>query len=248
MGTSDEPVLAVRGLCKAFGAGAARVEALRGVDLILRRGEFAAVMGASGSGKSTLLHLVAGLDQPAGGGVRIGGADVAALGDDERTRLRRRQIGLIFQSFHLLDTLSAAENVALPLAIAGCPPAEARRRARGALEAVALAHRRRHRPAQLSGGEQQRVAIARALVIDPILLLADEPTGNLDSAAAFRVMDLLRGLVDRQGRTLLMVTHDADHAARADRVLHLRDGRLIEGECDGAGRGRGHAAMELHRA
>jgi putative ABC transport system ATP-binding protein len=248
MGTSDEPVLAVRGLTKAFGAGAARVDALRGVDLTLRRGEFAAVMGASGSGKSTLLHLIAGLDEPSAGSVRVGGADLAALGDDDRTRLRRRHVGLIFQSFHLLDTLSAEENVAVPLAITGRPPAEARQRARSALEAVALLHRRHHRPAQLSGGEQQRVAIARALVIDPILLLADEPTGNLDSAAAGRVMDLLRDLVDRQRRTLLMVTHDAGHAARADRVLRLCDGLLVEEESDGVRRGRGHAPVEVHRA
>ncbi len=252
METSDEPVLAVRGLTRAFGAGAARVEALRGVDLTLRAGEFVAITGASGSGKSTLLHLIAGLDRPTGGSLRVGGDDLAALDDDARTLLRRGKIGLVFQSFQLLDTLSAEENVALPLAIAGRPAAEAQRRAAAALEAVGLAPRRGHRPAQLSGGEQQRVAIARALVINPILLLADEPTGNLDSVQGGRVMDLLRDLVDRQGRALLMATHDAGHAARADRILGLRDGRVVEESwCEpagGSGGGRGHAPVALHRA
>jgi putative ABC transport system ATP-binding protein len=223
-----DPVLAVRGLTKAFGSGPARVEALRGLDLTLRRGEFVAVTGASGSGKSTLLHLIAGLDEPSGGTIRLGGIDVATLGDDRRTRLRRRRVGLIFQAFHLLDTLSAEENVALPLAIAGRGPREARRRARAVLAEVGLSHRRHHRPPQLSGGEQQRVAVARALVIDPVLLLADEPTGNLDSAAGSAVIRLLRHLTDDRGLTLLLVTHDAAHAAAADRTLHLCDGQLAE--------------------
>ncbi len=230
MGTSDEAVLTVRGLTKVFGAGAAQVAALRGVDLSLHSGEFLAITGASGSGKSTLLHLIAGLDRPTGGILRVGGVDLAALGDDERTVLRRDRIGLVFQSFHLLDTLSAEENVALPLAIAGRPPAEARRRAVAALDDVGLSHRLHHGPARLSGGEQQRVAIARALVINPLLLLADEPTGHLDSAHGGRVMDLLRQLVDRQRRTLLLVTHDAAHARRADCVLRLHDGRVAEAQ------------------
>jgi len=222
-----EPV-SIRGLTKAFGTGAGRVEALRGLDLTVRPGEFVAIMGTSGSGKSTLLHLLAGLDRPTSGSILLGGTDLAVLSEDERALLRRRRLGLIFQSFHLLDTLSAQENVALPLSIAGVKARAARQRAAGALVRVGLANRRRHRPDQLSGGEQQRVAIARAVVIEPLLLLADEPTGNLDSASATHIMDLLRRLVDERRQALLLVTHDAHHAARADRILRLQDGRLIE--------------------
>jgi putative ABC transport system ATP-binding protein len=222
----SEVVIEVRGLTKSFEA-AGRVEALRGLDLTVCRGELVAVMGASGSGKSTLLHLLAGLDSPTAGSVHVGGADLAVLSEDERALLRRSRIGLIFQSFHLLDTLSAEENVALPLAIGGRPGPEARKRAAEALGWVGLANRRDHRPDQLSGGEAQRVAIARALVSEPLVLLADEPTGNLDSAQGARIMDLLRRLVDERRQALLMVTHDPGHAARADRTLHLQDGRLV---------------------
>jgi putative ABC transport system ATP-binding protein len=204
-----DAVLVVRRLTKAFGSGPARVEALRGLNLTLSCGEFVAVAGASGSGKSTLLQLIAGLDEPSAGLIRLGGTDVTTLDDDLRTRLRRRRVGLIFQAFQLLDKLSAEENVVLPLAIAGRGPREARRRAKAALAAVGMSHRRCHRPPQLSGGEQQRVAIARALVIDPVLLLADEPTGNLDSAGGTAVIGLLRRLTEERGLTLLLVTHDA---------------------------------------
>lgn len=236
----DNAVLAVAGLMKAYGAGLTRVEALRGIDLTLQRGEFVAVMGPSGSGKSSLLHLLAGLDQPTGGSIRIGGVDMAGMSEDERSLLRRRQIGLMFQSFQLLDTLTAEENVALPLAIGGCAADEARQRAARLLGKVGLAHRRPHRPHELSGGEQQRVAIARALVIEPLLLLADEPTGNLDSVQGDNIMTLLRQLVEEHRQTLLMVTHDANHAACADRIIHLRDGRINNGE-----RGRVSAPSEL---
>lgn len=222
----DNAVLVVAGLTKAYGTAASRVEALRGIDLTLRRGEFVAVMGPSGSGKSSLLHLLAGLDQPTGGSIRIGGVDLALMSEDERALLRRRQIGLMFQSFQLLDTLTAEENVALPLAIGGCSANEASQRAARLLGSVGLAHRRRHRPHELSGGEQQRVAIARALVIEPLLLLADEPTGNLDSVQGDKIMALLRHFVEEQRQTLLMVTHDPSHAARADRIIYLRDGRI----------------------
>jgi putative ABC transport system ATP-binding protein len=222
----DNAVLVVTGLTKAYGTAAARVEALRGIDLTLRRGEFVAVMGPSGSGKSSLLHLLAGLDQPTAGSIRLGGVDLAQLGEDERALLRRRQIGLMFQSFQLLDTLTAEENVALPLAIGGCAAEEARLRAARLLGSVGLAHRRQHRPHELSGGEQQRVALARALVIEPLLLLADEPTGNLDSVQGDNVMTLLRQVVTEHRQTLLMVTHDPGHADRADRIIHLRDGRI----------------------
>jgi putative ABC transport system ATP-binding protein len=222
----DSAVLVVTGLTKAYGTASTRVEALRGLDLTLQRGEFVAVMGPSGSGKSSLLHLLAGLDQPTSGSIRLAGVDLAGMSEDERALLRRRQIGLMFQSFQLLDTLTAEENVALPLAIGGCAADEARQRAARLLGSVGLAHRRQHRPNELSGGEQQRVAIARALVIEPLLLLADEPTGNLDSVQGDNIMGLLRQLVEERRQTLLMVTHDANHAARADRIIHLRDGRI----------------------
>jgi putative ABC transport system ATP-binding protein len=225
--TNDGPfLLSVRNLGKEHGAGATRVCALQDIDLDLTPGEFVAVMGASGSGKSTLLHLIAGLDRPTSGSIQLAGTDLAALTEDRRTLLRRHQIGLIFQSFQLLEALSAEENVALPLAIGGRPLAEARARSAQLLEYVGLGCRRRHRPHELSGGEQQRVAIARALVIEPLLLLADEPTGNLDSCQGDRIMDLLRQLVDERQQTLLLVTHDPRHTAWADRVLYLRDGRL----------------------
>jgi putative ABC transport system ATP-binding protein len=245
--TAADAILSIRGLTKEHGAGPARVRALRGVDLDVAPGEFVAVMGTSGSGKSTLLHLAAGLDRPTGGSVRLGGIDLACLEDDQRTLLRRQRIGLIFQSFHLLDMLTAEENVALPLAIGGRPAAEAARRAARALEHVGLGPRRRHRPHQMSGGEQQRVAIARALVTDPLLLLADEPTGNLDSCQGGRIIALLRGLADERRQTLLMVTHDAAHAALADRIIVLQDGRVVEGAC-AVTRGRPQAACPTLRA
>jgi putative ABC transport system ATP-binding protein len=231
----------VRGLTRVFGSGPTQVEALRGIDLTVAPGEFVAVMGSSGSGKSTLLHILAGLDCPSAGMVRVGGTDLAALDDDERTLLRRTRIGLVFQSFNLLDILDTAENVALPLAIAGTAPAEARRRALRALGQVGLERRARHRPGELSGGEQQRVAVARALVIAPALLLADEPTGNLDSGNAAGVISLLRGLADERRHTILMVTHDAAQAAQADRLVVLRDGRILS---QTTSRGR-HGAIDV---
>jgi putative ABC transport system ATP-binding protein len=222
------PAVEVRGLTRVYGAGEARVEALRGIDLTVERGQFVAVMGPSGSGKSTLLHLIGGLDAPTAGSIRVGGDDLGALDDDRLTLLRRRRIGFIFQAFNLLDMLSAEENVALPLLIDGVAEAEAHRRAVAALELVGMAPRRQHLPGRLSGGEQQRLAIARALVTRPLLLLADEPTGNLDSVNSDQVMTLLRTLVDEQGQTILMVTHAARQAAMADRLVHLRDGRIVE--------------------
>lgn len=227
---SDEipAAVEVRGLTKVFGTGIAQVEALRGIDLRVAEGEFVAVTGPSGSGKSTLLHLIGGLDNPTTGNVWVGGEDLRTLDDDRLTRLRRRRIGFIFQAFNLLDMLSALENVALPLIIDGVTEGEANRRALAALELVEMAMRRKHLPGQLSGGEQQRVALARALVTRPLLLLADEPTGNLDTANSDQVMMLLRNLVDEQGQTVLMVTHNVRHAALADRLLRLRDGRVVE--------------------
>ena len=227
---SGDTAVEVRGLTKVFApeAGEARVEALRGIDLTVARGEFVSVMGPSGSGKSTLLHLIGGLDQPTTGAVLLDGTDLAALNDDALTLVRRRRIGFVFQAFNLIDVLTAEENVALPLLIDGMAETEAHRRAAEALEQVGVAHRKGHWPSKLSGGEQQRVAVARALVTRPLLLLADEPTGNLDSASGDQVLTLLRRLVDEEGQTILLVTHDARQAARANRLVRLRDGRVLE--------------------
>jgi len=216
----------MRGLRKIFGAGPTRVEALAGVDLDIPAGQFLAVMGPSGSGKSTLLHLLAGLDRPDDGAIRVSGQDILALSDDELTLMRRRRMGLVFQAFNLLDSLTAAENVSLPLIVDGLADAEAYRRANLALDRVGLAQRGRHLPKEMSGGEQQRVAIARALAIQPLLLLADEPTGNLDTHNGEQVMRLLRELVN-DGQTILMVTHNPAHAALADRIVTLRDGHIM---------------------
>jgi putative ABC transport system ATP-binding protein len=226
--TEHEAAVEVLGLTKIFGSGAARVEAIRGIDLTMNCGEFVAVMGPSGSGKSTLLHLVGGLDNPSTGSITVGGEHLGSLNDDRLTTLRRRRIGFIFQAFNLLDVLTAEENVALPLVIDGRPEMEAQNLAADALALVEMAKRRHHIPAKLSGGEQQRVAIARALVTNPLLLLADEPTGNLDTANSEQVMTLLRKLVDDRGQTILMVTHNPRHAAMADRLLLLRDGQIVQ--------------------
>jgi putative ABC transport system ATP-binding protein len=228
---SDKNKVAVEAsmLTRVFGAGATRVEALRGIDLCVRQGEFVAVMGPSGSGKSTLLHLLGGLDEPTSGMVRVHGQSLDCLSDDELTQLRRRHIGFVFQAFNLVQVLTAVENVALPLIIDGSKEDEANERARVALERVGITERRDHYPRELAGGEQQRVALARALCTEPVLLLADEPTGNLDSKTSEQIIALLRRLVDEQGQTVVMVTHDAGHAAMADRLIMLRDG-LIEDE------------------
>jgi putative ABC transport system ATP-binding protein len=232
---ADDLALEVRGVAKSFGEGETRVEALRGVDLDVRRGEFVVVMGPSGSGKSTLLHLVAGLDRPSAGTIRVAGADLAAMDDDALTVLRRRRVGLVFQAFHLVHVLTAEENVALPLLVDGVPAAEAGRRATEALERVGLGARRGHLPGALSGGEQQRVALARATVAEPAVVLADEPTGNLDSARGEEVMALLRSVVDEGGRSVLMVTHDVRAAAHGDRIVWLRDGRAVASQTLGPG-------------
>ena len=209
-----------------FGEGPTRVEALRGVDVDVARGEFLAVMGSSGSGKSTLLHLIGGLARPSAGTVTVEGVDLSTLDDDRLTLLRRRRLGIVFQSFNLLPVLTALENVAHPLQVHGEPRAVAEARAATAHARVGVSARASHTPSELSGGEQQRVAIARALVAEPVLLLADEPAGNLDSANGEEVMRLLRGLAGEGGRTVVMVTHDAGDAARADRILLLVDGRV----------------------
>jgi len=237
-------VLEARELTKTYGTGEFRVEALRGVDLKVEEGELLAITGPSGSGKSTLLHLLGGVDAPTSGQVLMEGIDLATLSEYQRTIARREQIGFIFQSFNLLPTLTAEENVSLPLELGGVSMGDARRRALEALELVGVSHRKTHLPSTLSGGEQQRVAIARALVIRPALVLADEPTGNLDSANGRQVTAVLRRLTTEQHHTIVMVTHDHDVAAHADRLICLRDGRVESDKGQtpvGATAGHGHA-------
>lgn len=214
------------GLSRRFQMGNAFVDALRGVDLTIERGEFVALAGPSGSGKSTVLNLIGGLDRPTTGEVWIDGVELSASDERTLTRHRRQHIGFVFQTFNLLPRLTARENVALPLMFSGVPRRERLDRARTLLERVGLGHRLTHRPGQLSGGEQQRVAIGRALVGRPALLLADEPTGNLDSTTGTGIMALLKELNQEYGLTLLVVTHDPEVAAFADRIVTLRDGRV----------------------
>jgi putative ABC transport system ATP-binding protein len=220
------PVLVAERLTKVHGGTGAEVHALRGVDFSVEAGSFVAIMGPSGSGKSTLLNLLGGLDEPTAGEVRIGGTCLAGLGDDELTRLRAAEVGFVFQFFALLGTLTAAENVALPAIIAGRPAAEAAARADELLARVGLPGVGHRKPGQLSGGQQQRVAIARALAAAPRVLLADEPTGALDTDSGNEVLGVLRELADR-GETVVLVTHDPHVAARADRIVFLRDGRVV---------------------
>ncbi|MFQ5899453.1 MAG: ABC transporter ATP-binding protein [Candidatus Methylomirabilia bacterium] len=222
-----ERLIQARALVKDYQLGAHVVHALRGVSVRIDAGEFVAVMGPSGSGKSTFMHLLGCLDTPTAGTYLFEGTDVSSLGRDQLAGVRNRKIGFVFQQFNLLPRMSALENVQLPLLYNGTPPREGRRKALATLEAVGLADRALHSPAQLSGGEQQRVAIARALVNDAVLILADEPTGNLDTETSAEIMGLLREL-NRAGITLLLVTHEADIARHATRTLTFRDGRLVK--------------------
>jgi len=207
--------------------GTQEIHALDGVNLTIADGEFVAVVGPSGSGKSTLLHVIGGLDTPTGGQVIVDGQDLGQAKDRELAAYRNRRVGFVFQTFNLQPTYSALENVALPLVFARVPPAERRERARAVLAAVGLAGRIDHRPAQMSGGERQRVAIARALVTTPAYILADEPTGNLDTVTSQEIVTLLHRLHHERGLTVLLVTHDLEMAALADRSLPLRDGRIL---------------------
>jgi predicted ABC-type transport system involved in lysophospholipase L1 biosynthesis ATPase subunit len=227
--TASPPAIKVAGLAKSFGSATAAVHALRGVTCEVRRGERVALLGKSGSGKSTLLNLIGGLDRPTAGTVEVEGRDVGRMGGRELARFRRAAVGMIFQSFNLIPSRTALENVELPMVFAGRPPRDRRAEARQALEAFGLGERLHHRPAELSGGEMQRVAIARALVNRPAVLLADEPTGNLDSATAGDIMALVTEHVRARGTTLVLVTHDEELArACTDRVLRLRDGQLVD--------------------
>jgi putative ABC transport system ATP-binding protein len=217
-----------RGVRKRYRLGEVSVDALRGVDLDVERGEFVVVAGPSGSGKTSLLNLLGCLDAPDEGQVLFDGTDLASLSEAEKTERRRRQLGFVFQSFNLLPVLAAFENVEYPLWIDGVPRAERRRRAEEALAAVGLEDRLRHRPDQLSGGERQRVSLARALVHDPVAILADEPTANLDSRTAASIVDLLARMNSERGTTFLFATHDADILSRAPRRIRLRDGLVVE--------------------
>ncbi|WP_218041536.1 ABC transporter ATP-binding protein [Acrocarpospora macrocephala] len=221
------PVLRARGLRKEYGKGEGLVRAVDGVDLDIGAGETVAVMGPSGCGKSTLLHLLGGLDRPSGGEVSLNGHRIDDIGEKALARLRRTAVGFVFQSFHLMEELTAVENVELSALLAGRSPRAARRRAEDLLEQVGLADRARFLPSALSGGQRQRVAVARALSNEPLVVFADEPTGNLDSAATMDVLQLFEGLHE-SGQTLVVVTHDARIAATADRMISMRDGALID--------------------
>jgi putative ABC transport system ATP-binding protein len=222
-------VITAIAVTKSFDLGAARVDAVRGIDLAVEAGEMVAITGPSGSGKSTLLTLLGAIDTPTSGQVLIDGVDVSTISEYERTLLRRRRIGFVFQAYNLIPTLTAIENVTLPLELDGMGESKAREKASTMLEWVGLSRREDHLPSMMSGGEQQRVAVARALVTEPALLLGDEPTGNLDSVSGQQVMRLLRDLAERRGQTVVIVTHDMEVAASADRIVHVRDG-LIEYE------------------
>ena len=237
---NDSPAVLVhaRGLRKDYGSGEGLVRALDAVDLDVSRGEAVAVMGPSGCGKSTLLHLIGGLDRPSAGQLSVAGQRVDELSERALASLRRDEIGFVFQAFHLMDELTAQENIELPALLAGCTPSEARARATALLQDVGLADRARHLPSMLSGGQRQRVAIARALANDPEIVLADEPTGNLDSAAAFEVLGLLESL-HAKGLTLVIVTHDERIATTADRLISMRDGAFVD-ETHLTGGSRGH--------
>jgi putative ABC transport system ATP-binding protein len=232
------PALEAVDVTRSYELDGVTVQALRGVSLVVERGDYAAVVGPSGSGKSTLMHLLGGLDRPTSGILRVGGRDVGAMTQDELAEVRNRTIGFVFQSFQLLARTSAVDNVGMPLVYRGARRAERRQRAREALQRVGMGHRLDHRPNELSGGEQQRVAIARALVGGPQVLLADEPTGNLDTRTGEGVMALLEELNAEQGVAVVLVTHDREVAARARRQIRVRDGLLEDSLASGEPRER----------
>lgn len=223
-----ESMVVTENLTKVYGKGETAVTALKGINLSIGQGEFVAVMGPSGCGKSTLLYLIGGLDRPTEGKVYLDGQELSTLTDNQVTEIRRRKMGFVFQFYNLIPVLSALENAALPMILDGVSVARAHERARLWLERVGLSDRLDHRPAELSGGQQQRVAIARALAHEPLIILADEPTGNLDSRAGDEIATLLRQISSEWGRTILMVTHDPRIAAYADRIVFLKDGKIVD--------------------
>jgi len=224
----DEPLVAIRALSKHYVRGDQLIAVLAGIDLDVRRGDYIALMGPSGSGKSTLLNLIAGIDKPSSGEIRIAGVDIARLSDAELAAWRAEHVGFIFQFYNLMPVLSAFENVELPLLLTGLARRERRERVDLALELVGLTDRAEHRPSELSGGQQQRVAIARALIADPTLIVADEPTGDLDRTTGEEILGLLERLNDDLGKTIVMVTHDPKAAGKAHRLVHLEKGVLVE--------------------
>jgi putative ABC transport system ATP-binding protein len=220
------PILDLVGVRKTYATGSIEVEALRGIDLVMPEGDYVAIMGPSGSGKSTLMHILGCLDVPSAGTYRLAGVDVGVMDEEDLADVRNRRIGFVFQQFNLLSSLTAQRNVELPLVYARVPRAERRRRAAAALERVGLGDRLDHRPTELSGGQQQRVSVARALVTDPDLILADEPTGNLDTASTLDVLSLFAELHE-QGRTVVLITHEREVADQAARTVLIRDGHLF---------------------
>jgi len=230
---NNGPIIEVRNLRKVYRAGDVEVEALRGLNLSVQRGEFVCVVGPSGSGKSTLFHILGGLTPATSGSVVVGGRDLSRISDRERTEMRRRLVGFVFQKYNLLPTLSAADNIEIARYLARNPDG-GDTKFRQVLELLGISHRLEHKPRALSGGEQQRVAIARAIVNNPAILLADEPTGNLDSKNSAAVLDLLRDLNGRIGQTILMITHDAHVASYGHRIVRMLDGRIVEEEAGAA--------------
>ena len=227
MNNTPLPLISIQGITKTYTMGDEQVHALRGVDVTIEKGEFVAITGSSGSGKSTLMHIIGCLDEATRGTYHLNGKDVSHLSADERAQLRNQFIGFIFQRFHLLPTLNAFENIALPLRYAGAPEQVITQRVNKMLRAVEMHKRANHYPWQLSGGQQQRIAIARALVTKPTLIIADEPTGSLDSATGEIIMKLLTTMREKEGTTLLIVTHEADIAAYAERQIVVKDGNIL---------------------
>jgi putative ABC transport system ATP-binding protein len=228
----DRPVIELRDVRKTYELGDIAVHALRGVSLTMQRGEYVAIMGPSGSGKSTLMHILGCLDTPTAGSYRLNGIDVSGVAEDDLSDLRNRYIGFVFQAFNLIPRTRAITNVELPLTYAGLSRAERQQRAREALASVGLADRHDHLPSELSGGQQQRVAVARALVTNPAMILADEPTGNLDTHSTAEVLGMFDQL-NRQGRTIILITHEPEVAEHARRVIRVRDGRIVSDEQNG---------------
>ncbi len=225
-----EPVIEVKNLYKIYRIGQNKVRALNGVDMTIYRGEFCSIVGTSGSGKSTMLNMLAGLEKPTKGTIKIAGKHIEKLSENQLVKFRRDKVGFIFQSFNLLGTMNAVENVALPLSFRGVPKRVRLKKASAMLDLVGLKTQKKHRPNQMSGGQQQRVGVARALVVDPEIIFADEPTGNLDSHTSAEVMELMRKVVMEQNKTLVMVTHDNHLATFADRIFHIIDGKIVKVE------------------
>ena len=228
MGSERKPVIYAKGLYKIYRVGETQVRALNGVDLSIYPGEFCAIVGTSGSGKSTLLNMLAGLEKPTKGEIAIGRCRLDQMNENQLVRFRREAVGFIFQSFNLIPSMNALENVALPLSFRGVPKKIRLARAARLLKTVGLAEHLFHKPSQMSGGQQQRVGVARALVVDPAIIFADEPTGNLDSATSAEVMELMQKVVREQKKTLVMVTHDNYLAGFADRIFHIIDGQIVQ--------------------